>query len=125
MIEDWRNKWDYEFPFYFVQLAPYIYSAPDQKDQSQKLRNAQRYALNLRKTGMVTTLDIGYLKTAHPPYKQEVGNRLARFALANDYGRHLVASGPLYKTVNTSGNKLIIAFTAVGSGLLASDKGLT
>ncbi len=125
MIEDWRDKWGYEFPFYFVQLAPFIYSAPDQKEQSQKLRNAQRYALKLPKTGMVTTLDIGYLKTAHPPYKQEVGNRLARFALANDYGKKMIASGPLYKKVSSSGNKLIIEFESIGSGLLASDKGLT
>ncbi|MEJ7684169.1 MAG: sialate O-acetylesterase [Segetibacter sp.] len=67
MIEDWRDKWGYQFPFYYVQLAPFLYSAPDQKEQSQKLRNAQRYALKLPKTGMVSTLDIGYLKTAHPP----------------------------------------------------------
>ncbi len=125
MIEDWRNKWGYQLPFYFVQLAPYIYSAADQKEQSQKLRNAQRYALNLPKTGMVTTLDIGYLKTAHPPFKQEVGNRLARFALANDYGKKLIASGPLYKKVSVSGNELIIEFGSIGSGLLASDKGLS
>lgn len=124
MIEDWRDKWGYQFPFYYVQLAPFLYSAPDQKEQSQKLRNAQRYALRLPKTGMVSTLDIGYLKTAHPPYKQEVGDRLARFALANDYGKKMVASGPFYKKVSASGNELIIEFESVGSGLAASDKGL-
>ena len=125
MIEDWRNKWGYQFPFYFVQLAPYIYKDPKQTEQSQKLRDAQRYGLKLPKTGMVSTLDIGYLKTAHPPNKQEVGNRLARFALANDYGKNLVVSGPLYKKVVASGKELIVDFDYVGSGLLASDKGLT
>lgn len=74
---------------------------------------------------MATTLDIGYLKTAHPPFKQEVGNRLARFALANDYGRKLVASGPLYKKIRVSGTELIIEFGSIGSGLLASGKGLS
>jgi len=98
MIEDWRTQWGKELPFYYVQIAPFLYSAADQKEQSQKLRDAQRYALKLPKTGMVTTLDIGYLKTAHPPYKQEVGKRLATFALKNEYGeKMLVASGPLYK----------------------------
>jgi sialate O-acetylesterase len=97
MIQDWRSKWGRELPFYFVQIAPFLYSAADQKEQSQKLRNAQRYALALPETGMVSTLDVGYLKTAHPPYKQEVGNRLARFALANQYGKNIIASGPLYK----------------------------
>ncbi len=125
MIEDWRNKWGYQFPFYYVQLAPYIYKDPKQTEQSQKLRDAQRYGLKLPKTGMVSTLDIGYLKTAHPPNKQEVGNRLARFALANDYRKNLVVSGPLYKKVVASGKELIVDFDYAGSGLLASDKGLT
>ncbi|MEO6631329.1 MAG: sialate O-acetylesterase, partial [Mucilaginibacter sp.] len=124
LIEDWRNKWHEELPFYFVQLAPYLYTATDQKEQSQKLRNAQRYALALPKTGMVSTLDIGYLKTAHPPYKQEVGNRLARFALKNDYGKNIVASGPVYKDVAVSGSELVIKFGSIGGGLIASDKGL-
>jgi len=108
MIEDWRNKWGYDLPFYYVQIAPFLYSAPDQREQSQKLRDAQRYALKLPKTGMVSTLDIGYLKTAHPPYKQEVGNRLARFALNNEYGIKQIVSGPLYKNTTVSGNRLVV-----------------
>jgi sialate O-acetylesterase len=125
MIEDWRNRWGEKLPFYYVQIAPYLYPAADQKEQSQKLRDAQRYALKLPKTGMVTTLDIGYLKTAHPPYKQEVGKRLAAFALKNEYGETaLVASGPLYKKTTAKGNEIIVDFESIGSGLLASDKGL-
>lgn len=124
MIEDWRQKWGYNFPFYFVQLAPYLYTAPDQKDQSQKLRNAQRYALNLPKTGMAVTLDIGKLATAHPAFKQKVGERLGRFALANEYGKNIVASGPLFKKANVSGNEIVIEFASVGSGLIPFDKGL-
>ena len=124
MIADWRNKWGYVMPFYYVQLAPFIYSAADQKEQSQKLRDAQRYALKLPKTGMVATLDIGYLKTAHPPYKKEVGDRLAQFALSNDYRRNLVSSGPVFEKATSSGNKMIIKFTSMGSGLLSSPGGL-
>ena len=124
MIKDWREKWGYNFPFFFVQIATYLYKAEDQKDQSQKLRNAQRYALNLPKTGMAVTLDIGKLSTAHPAYKQKVGDRLARFALANEYGKKIIASGPLFKKATVAGNELVIEFTSVGSGLVASDKGL-
>ncbi|MEO7211800.1 sialate O-acetylesterase [Mucilaginibacter sp.] len=125
MIADWRGKWGHRLPFYFVQLAPYLYSATDQKEQSQKLRDAQRYALALPQTGMVTTLDIGYLKTAHPPFKQQVGDRLANFALKYEYGeKSLVASGPLYKSVEAEDGKLIIKFESVGTGLLASPSGL-
>jgi sialate O-acetylesterase len=126
MIEDWRNKWAEELPFYYVQLAPNIYKAPDQHEQGQKLRDAQRYALKLPKTGMVTTLDIGYLKTAHPPHKQEVGDRLARFAFKNEYGeKELVASGPLYRKTTVAGSELIVLFDAVGSGLVAPDGRMT
>jgi sialate O-acetylesterase len=125
MIEDWRSKWGYAFPFYFVQIAPNLYGAADQKEQSQKLRDAQRYGLTLPKTGMVSTLDVGSLKTVHPPYKQQVGARLARLALANDYGRKLVAAGPLFKKTTASGQELIVDFDFAGSGLVAAKPGLT
>ena len=125
LIQDWRNKWGTMLPFYYVQLAPYIYTAANQHEQSQKLRDAQRYGLTLAKTGLVSTLDIGYLPTAHPPHKKQVGERLAGLALKNDYGyKSLVASGPLYKNIHVSGNNLIIAFQFTGSGLVASPKGL-
>jgi len=126
MILDWRKQWGYEFPFYYVQIAPYLYGSSDQKNQSQKLRDAQRYALKLPKTGMAVTLDIGKLASAHPAFKQEVGNRLARFALNNEYNKKQVTSGPLYKSVSVSGDKLTIIFEpkSVGSGLLAAEKGL-
>ena len=119
MITDWRRKWGYEFPFYYVQIAPNLYKAPDQKDQSQKLRDAQRYALKLPKTGMAVTLDIGKLTSAHPAYKQEVGDRLARFALANEYGKKQVCFGPLYKRAIPAGKQMIVEFeiASVGSGL--------
>ena len=126
MISDWRNSWGYEFPFYYVQIAPFLYDAKDQKGQSAKLRDAQRYALKLSKTGMVVTLDIGKLESAHPSYKKEVGERLALYALANDYGKELVTSGPLFKQVEKIGTQLSIEFTpeSIGSGLIASVNGL-
>ena len=124
MIEDWRNKWGYEFPFYFVQIAPFLYTDPAQKNQSQKLRDAQRLALQTPKTGMAVTLDVGKLTTAHPAFKQTVGDRLALFALANEYGRKGITSGPLYKKATVSGNKMTVEFSSVGGGLLSSEKGL-
>jgi len=127
MISDWRKQWGYDFPFYYVQIAPFLYNAADQKNQSQKLRNAQRAALKLTKTGMVVTLDIGKLSTAHPAFKQEVGERLARFAFNNEYGKKQVSSGPLYRQSTRSGDKLLVEFepASVGSGLVASAKALT
>lgn len=124
MITDWRKQWKSEFPFYYVQIAPFAYGG-DQLNQSQKLRNAQRLALATPKTGMVVTLDIGKEFNIHPPEKQAVGDRLAGLALANDYAKELEASGPLFKAVKVDGNSLIVEFTNVGTGLMTDKNGLT
>ena len=106
MIEDWRKRWEDDFSFYFVQIAPFDYG----NGLSPALRDAQRKSLKTPKTGMAITMDIGLPKSIHPGNKQDVGDRLARLALANDYGRDLVACGPLYKSHTISGNKVIVAF---------------
>ena len=122
MINDWRNRWADDFPFYFVQIAPYIYTPYPELQVSQKLREAQRYALQTPKTGMVVTLDIGNPTNIHPANKQDVGHRLAGLALANDYGKDIVASGPLYKGFKKDKNKLLVAFDYAGSGLMCHEK---
>ena len=125
MINDWREKWQVEFPFYFVQIAPYNYSPDPASQVSQKLREAQRQTLSTPKTGMVVTLDIGDVMNIHPANKQDVGSRLAGLALANDYGKELMASGPLYKSMSSSGNKIVLEFDYAMNGLKAGEDGLT
>ena len=124
MINDWREKWQFDFPFYFVQIAPYNYSPDPASHVSQKLREAQRQTLNTPKTGMVVTLDIGEVDNIHPANKQDVGSRLAGLALANDYGKDLMASGPLYKSMSKSGNKIILEFDYAKNGIKAGEEGL-
>ena len=113
MIMDWREKWERDFPFYFVQIAPFDYS----NGLSPALRDAQRKSLKTAKTGMAITMDIGKEKSIHPGNKQDVGKRLALLALANDYGKDLVSSGPLYKSHKVVDEKIILEFDHVGSGL--------
>jgi sialate O-acetylesterase len=120
MIKDWRTQWNDNFPFYFVQIAPFQYHGGDRSlDQSQKLREAQRHALKIKNTGMVVTLDIGNFNNIHPSNKQDVGKRLAGLALAKDYGKSLMSSGPLFKSLKVSEGKIILEFDYTGSGLLA------
>tara|TARA_R110002111_G_scaffold192036_5_gene258358 strand:- start:943 stop:2829 length:1887 start_codon:yes stop_codon:yes gene_type:complete len=121
MIKDWRTQWNYDFPFYFVQIAPFQYHGNNDVslDQSQKLREAQRHALKTKYTGMVVTLDIGNFNNIHPSNKQDVGRRLARLALANDYGKPIVPSGPLFKSLKVVEQKMILDFDYTGSGLMA------
>ena len=116
LITDWRNQWARDFPFYFVQIAPFEYH----NGLSSSLRDAQRKTLKLPKTGMVVTLDIGEDNDIHPSNKHDVGYRLANLALANDYGKALVVSGPLYRSQKIDGHKLILEFDFIGSGLMSS-----
>lgn len=118
MIRDWRKLWDIgNFPFYFVQIAPFTY---EKNRDAPGLRQAQLDTLQVRNTGMVVTMDIGDLKTIHPANKEEVGKRLALWALAKNYGfDSLVYSGPIYRDKIVEGRHMRILFDSVGSGLTA------
>jgi len=110
LIRDWRVNFRNEaLPFYFVQLAPYGY--PGDTGQAARLRDAQRETLALPNTGMAVTMDIGNPADIHPSQKREVGERLALWALAHDYGRTgLVFSGPLYRSMSVEKGAVRIAF---------------
>lgn len=114
MINNWREKWGNDFPFYFVQIAPYNYG-PD--TPSEFLRDSQRKSLQLKNTGMAVTLDISKNSTIHPPDKKNVGERLALWALAKQFGKKIVYSGPLFKSSEIADNKIVLSFDYVGSGL--------
>ena len=118
MIKDWRNRWQYDFPFYFVQIAPYKYTEEINNHQSQFLRDSQRKSLKLSNTGMVVTLDIGDFSNIHPANKQEVGNRLARLALVNQYDSGLNPLGPILTSSSTEKSNVELEFEHVGSGLI-------
>jgi sialate O-acetylesterase len=119
MINDWRARWNAEFPFYFVQIAPYEYTP---EASSQSVRDAQRKTLTLDNTGMAITMDIGEEKDIHPANKQDVGLRLARLALHNDYGqKDLVKTGPLYRNQSLHTTYIDLSFDYIGSGLIAKN----
>ena len=121
MIKNWRDDWNQgDFPFYFVQIAPW-------KDMNPEIREAQLITYrNTINTGIVVTTDIGDIKDIHPPNKLDVGKRLSLWALAKDYGRkNIVYSGPLYKSYKIEGDKIRIYFDHTGSGLMARDGDLT
>ena len=125
MIRNWRETWkEGDFPFYFVQIAPYIYSGEDSIELAP-LREAQTKALDLPKTGMVVTLDIATVNNIHPPFKKEVGERLANLALANDYGKKIACAGPVYKSMTRDGRVLKIKFENTASGLKAEKNPVT
>ena len=83
-----------DFPFLFVQLAPFRYNGQDPRNCAE-LWEAQLKTLAVANTGMAVTTDIGDIRDIHPKNKQEVGRRLALWALAKTYHKQLVYSGPL------------------------------
>ena len=121
LIAGWRQTWKQgEFPFLFVQLAPYRYGgAPT---QLPGIWNAQLASLSIPNTGMAVTTDITTLNDIHPPNKQDIGKRLALWALATTYGKKdLVYSGPIYKSLKIDGAKIVVSFDHVGGGLVTRD----
>jgi sialate O-acetylesterase len=126
LINGWRSVWNEgDFPFLFVQLAPYKYVKPPMTDPQNLLPQvweAQTKTLAMKNTGMAVTTDITNVDDIHPRNKQDVGKRLALWALAKTYGKSdLVYSGPLYKSMKVEGNKIRIDFDHVGGGLKSRD----
>jgi len=116
MIDDWRENWEFNFPFYYAQIAPYRYS---KNEFSHQLRDAQRKALeSTSKTGMAILSDVGEENDIHPRNKKDVGERLALLALMNDYGFDIVSSGPLYKSRQNFSKYIEVDFKSKGTGLI-------
>jgi sialate O-acetylesterase len=120
MIKCWRNEWNQgDFPFYYVQIAPWDYG-DETLSPAAEVREAQLMALSVPNTGMVVTMDIGNPVNIHPSNKEDVGKRLALWALAKNYGFDtLTYSGPIYNSMLTDGNKIIVSFDFTDGGLIA------
>ncbi len=117
MIRQWRKAFGDEFSFYYVQIAPYNYKGVN----AAYLREAQLETMALPKTGMAVTMDIGNLIDIHPKNKQEVGRRLALWALAKDYGTDVAYSGPVFRESLVDGSQMRLRFDHADGGLTTSD----
>lgn len=113
MINDWRSKWqEKEAPFLIVQLANFM-EAKNQPVESNwaELRDQQRkVSLNVPKSGLAVIIDIGEWNDIHPLNKKTVGDRLALQALKIADKENIVADGPVYQSMKTEGNKVILSF---------------
>ncbi len=123
MIKDWRKRWGDDFAFYFVQLANFKKATTEAGGTSDwaTVQEMQRQTLNLSGTGMATINDVGAANDIHPKNKKTVGDRLARWALKNQYAKDIVVSGPLYKSHKIRGSEVIVEFEHVGKGLKSRD----
>jgi sialate O-acetylesterase len=126
MIQSWRKVWGQgDFPFLYAQLANNN-PAKSQPSESRlaELQEAQARTLSVPRTGMAVLNDIGEWNDVHPLNKQDVGQRLALVARHVAYGeRALVYSGPVLKDARVEGDRMILSFDHVGSGLVSRDGG--
>jgi sialate O-acetylesterase len=120
MIKNWRDDWGQgDFPFLFVQLAPYMKIDENPSDTGwARLRDAQLHTLRtVKNTGMAVITDVGDEKDIHPKQKEPVGHRLELAALAVAYNKPVEFSGPLFDKMMVEGNQAVLSFTHVGKGL--------
>ncbi len=129
LIRSWRRDWGQgDFPFLFVQLAPWEITtdlAYGGIGTWPELRDSQLFTLKtVKNTAMAVTVDAGDRTNIHPTRKKPVGERLALAAKALAYGKAVEYMGPVYDKIDIKGGKAVISFTHTGSGLEAKDGAL-
>ena len=120
MINSWRKEWNQgDFPFYFVQIATHW-------DKTPLLRDSQTYVWkSVKNTGMVVATDAGDSVNIHPRNKTVIGERLAYWALAKEYGfKNVAFSGPVYRSMKRDGKNIQLSFGFAEKGLLAKGREL-
>jgi sialate O-acetylesterase len=118
LIADWREKWGQgDFPFLYVQLAKFNLSWAGTTGWA-RVREVQLKSLAVPNTGMAVAFDVGDPNNIHPKDKLDVGLRLALVAEHVAYGQDVVYSGPIYDSMNVTGNSIALKFTQTGSGLV-------
>lgn len=120
LIGGWRTLWgEGDFPVILVQIAPWgHYRTTVPKIWEDEIRASRA----IKNVGLELTMDIGNLQNIHPKDKQDVGKRLALWALANVYGQKgIVYSGPTYAGMKVQGDQVVVSFNHLGGGLVTSD----
>jgi sialate O-acetylesterase len=115
LIKDWRTRWGYDFPFAWVQLPNFGGPGRDWPI----VREAMLKSLAVPKTGMAIAIDLGEENDIHPKNKQEVGKRLAQWALGEVYDKPVPTSGPLPAGHERRGSAIVLSFSHVHGGLMS------
>lgn len=117
LVSSWRQKWGYDFPFYYVQL-----SSIDRPSWPSFRYTQYKLSKEIPKSGMAVSLDLGDSLDVHPRKKEEIGNRLAKLALRDTYNRSVVANGPEAMKAEQKGNEIVITFKSAKKLATADQK---
>lgn len=124
MVKDWRTRWSIgDFPFYYVQIAPFEYNWEEENYLIPLMREAQFQCLDLiPNSGIAITLDIGEERIIHPPKKKEVADRLLYNALNKTYGYESIDySGPVLDSIKIRHDSVLVSFKHAEQGLYSYD----
>ncbi|MCF7818391.1 MAG: hypothetical protein K9M54_10970 [Kiritimatiellales bacterium] len=120
LLNGWHKLWGYDFPFYFVQIAPFQYGDENPEILPIFWEAESEIVKTIPKTGMAVISDYATLSNIHPPNKEVPGTRLALLAEANDYGMDVVSSGPVFQSLEKQGSSLKVVFDSA-KGLTTRD----
>jgi sialate O-acetylesterase len=121
MVSEWRDDWNDKFPFYAVQLVNYLQpvNEPMQDTAWARIRESfLKFHKEVPNVGIAVGIDVGEANDIHPKNKQAIGKRLAHQALVKTYNRKVVPGGPIYTSMKKDGNKIVVKFDDIGSGLV-------
>jgi len=121
LVNGWRKLWGYDFPFYFIQIAPYQYGKDDPEILPIFWEAQAEIARTIPNTAMAVATDAAAVDNLHPPRKDVPGIRLALLAEAHTYGMNVVSSGPVFQGMEKRGTELVIIFNHA-EGLTTRDR---
>lgn len=132
LIGGWRKVWNEgDFPFYFVQIAPYKYIGnltnyvADNDPLPRFWLQQSRAARHIKNTGMIVTTDlVDDLSDIHPRNKKDVGHRLALLALDKTYDKDVPSESPAFQKMKVVGHKAVLKFKHTYGGLVGKDSQL-
>jgi sialate O-acetylesterase len=130
LVRGWREAWNMpNMPFYFTQMQNYGAADSEQVGYAD-IRQVQHlfFMNNRHHVGMVVQTDLNPASPGNIHYQNKLhpGMRLARWALAKDYGKNIAYTGPIYEKYTVDGNKVVVSFEkeSLFGGLMIGNKGL-
>jgi sialate O-acetylesterase len=120
LLNGWRELWGYDFPFYFVQIAPFKNGEEKPAILPTFWEAEAEIVKTIPNTGMAVITDHATLNNIHPPNKRDPGIRLALLAEANEYGMKVVSTGPVFQSLEKQDEKLVVHFSSA-EGLTTRD----
>jgi sialate O-acetylesterase len=137
LISYYRSSWhelsggnvSKDFPFFFTQLPCWNPEQTQPVEGIEATWAANRESMRLvskevPNTGMAVGIDCGDPVALHPKNKKPIGIRHAYLALEQTYGQKIVGNGPRYQSQKIDGNKIILEFDSIGSGMMAAKPGM-